>query len=331
MNRPDARHASPPLHDYVVLETTNFEKATWLLNQTPTPHSFDLIGNTPFYTRVRHTELPNSSITLTTTRGRLHVRVGPGSTSYIFWFTQEGACRRRVFRSNAFANPDQVVMQSPEDVTDILIGGHLEDVGVTIDQVALHQELENQLGRKVTKRVKFEPYLNPRAMPTILLRRRVMEICRRFDGGPLFRARACLASLDLERSVISLLVSSLRHNYTRLLNRECSAGPAQVRLAEDFIAANAELPMTIGDLAQLTGVSARTLEYGFKKHRGQSPMLFLRRVRFERARAELQKLATDTVSSVATRWGFLHLGRFAAEYKARFGESPSTTLRHAHR
>jgi hypothetical protein len=30
---------------------------------------------------------------------------------------------------------------------------------------------------------------------------------------------------------------------------------------------------------------------------------------------------------VATRWGITHLGRFACEYRNRFGESPSQTLR----
>ena len=36
---------------------------------------------------------------------------------------------------------------------------------------------------------------------------------------------------------------------------------------------------------------------------------------------------TETVTSVAFDWGFSHLGRFAALYKACFGEQPSETLR----
>ncbi|WP_460359141.1 helix-turn-helix domain-containing protein [Mycobacterium sp. ZZG] len=34
-----------------------------------------------------------------------------------------------------------------------------------------------------------------------------------------------------------------------------------------------------------------------------------------------------TVTMVAGRWGFLHLGRFAIQYRQLFGESPSQTLR----
>jgi AraC-like DNA-binding protein len=35
------------------------------------------------------------------------------------------------------------------------------------------------------------------------------------------------------------------------------------------------------------------------------------------------------VTAVALRWGFGHLGQFAADYRARFGELPSETLRRA--
>jgi transcriptional regulator GlxA family with amidase domain len=30
---------------------------------------------------------------------------------------------------------------------------------------------------------------------------------------------------------------------------------------------------------------------------------------------------------VAGRWGFVHLGRFASQYRQLFGETPSETLR----
>ena len=34
-----------------------------------------------------------------------------------------------------------------------------------------------------------------------------------------------------------------------------------------------------------------------------------------------------SVSEVATRWGFTHLGRFAGAYRLRYGVPPSQTLR----
>ncbi len=36
----------------------------------------------------------------------------------------------------------------------------------------------------------------------------------------------------------------------------------------------------------------------------------------------------DTVAAIADRWRFRHHGRFAVDYRAHYGVSPSETLRH---
>ncbi|MEX5302817.1 helix-turn-helix domain-containing protein [Kocuria sabuli] len=63
----------------------------------------------------------------------------------------------------------------------------------------------------------------------------------------------------------------------------------------------------------------------------RAPSFLLRRRagRLEAAHADL--LAADpttgsTVAEVAARWGFAHQGRFAAAYRPRYGQAPSTTL-----
>ena len=43
--------------------------------------------------------------------------------------------------------------------------------------------------------------------------------------------------------------------------------------------------------------------------------------------AEYDWLALTSVAAVAAHWGFAHLGRFATEYRRRFGIYPSQTLR----
>ena len=76
------------------------------------------------------------------------------------------------------------------------------------------------------------------------------------------------------------------------------------------------------------GVSQRTLEYAFRERLGASPMEFIRRLRLHAVRRAL--LAAEhgnaTVAESAMTFGFYQLGRFAAEYRALFGELPSATL-----
>lgn len=76
------------------------------------------------------------------------------------------------------------------------------------------------------------------------------------------------------------------------------------------------------------GLSARGTENLFKDLIGVNPVVFLRHQRLHGARRKL--LAADpgeaTVKMAALESGFRHLGRFAVEYRALFGESPRETL-----
>ena len=86
-----------------------------------------------------------------------------------------------------------------------------------------------------------------------------------------------------------------------------------------------------GGLAAEVGVSVRALHAGFRSKTDLGPMSYLRRVRLARAHADLLRAdpATTTVSTVARRWGFAHLGRFSATYAQRYEQLPSSTLRSA--
>jgi transcriptional regulator GlxA family with amidase domain len=58
-------------------------------------------------------------------------------------------------------------------------------------------------------------------------------------------------------------------------------------------------------------------------------MSYLREIRLQHVRKDLSAAdpTETTVTEIATRWGFLHPGRFSAQYRERFGEPPSATLR----
>jgi transcriptional regulator GlxA family with amidase domain len=95
--------------------------------------------------------------------------------------------------------------------------------------------------------------------------------------------------------------------------------------------ANLGQDLGIAELARITGVERRTLLRAFHVIHATSPSRYLRALRFDLARQALS--ATDaggtTVTEVATRFGFRELGRFSLDYRARFGEAPSETLRRA--
>ncbi len=79
-----------------------------------------------------------------------------------------------------------------------------------------------------------------------------------------------------------------------------------------------------------TGTSTRALYDGFRRWLGTTPMEYQRQTRLRQAWVELRTAdpaaETTTVKESASRIGFYNLGRFAAGYRRRFGELPSTTL-----
>ncbi len=144
-------------------------------------------------------------------------------------------------------------------------------------------------------------------------------------------ARHPLLASRIDQLVVGTLLAVQPHNFSAAPPPRCAEVlPRHVRRVEDHLHAHADEPIAPADLARLAGVSLRSLYAGFRRYRGIGPMECLKRVRLDRARADLLDRAPGggtTVADVALRWGFGHLGRFAADYRARFGEPPSRTLR----
>jgi len=101
-----------------------------------------------------------------------------------------------------------------------------------------------------------------------------------------------------------------------------------VESAKATIAANAEEPLTVEDLGRAVGASVRTLRRAFQENLGVSPKAYLKAHRLNGVRRLLLRSSprTTTVTAAANRWGFWHLGQFAADYRRQFGEAPSRTL-----
>ncbi len=104
---------------------------------------------------------------------------------------------------------------------------------------------------------------------------------------------------------------------------------AIMRKVMPFIEANVARPLTLTELCEVGGCSAKLLEMVFVQAYGHTPNRHLRLRRLWGARRSLlvAQCANATVSQIACAWGFWELGRFASAYRHLFGESPSQTLR----
>lgn len=109
----------------------------------------------------------------------------------------------------------------------------------------------------------------------------------------------------------------------RALMRENRA----LRTVEDLLHASVVDGVSVAELVKVSGLCARTLFRTFRKAHGVTPMQYLRRLRLERVREDLQHAGPDAgVTEILSRWGVTQFGRFAADYRRRYGERPSQTL-----
>jgi len=133
---------------------------------------------------------------------------------------------------------------------------------------------------------------------------------------------------EIEQAIVIAFLCACPHNFSHLLNgTPKTLAPWQVRLAEEFIAANWNRAISVESLAAAVGCSVRSIFRSFKGSRGQSPLAFIKRTRFEHAREMLRLADVDTtVSGVAFACGFQNLSHFARNYRSLFGELPSATL-----
>ena len=98
---------------------------------------------------------------------------------------------------------------------------------------------------------------------------------------------------------------------------------------EEFLSAHKFALLYVADVCAAIGVSERTLRACCQEQIGMGLIryLWLRRMYLARRALIAATPSTSTVTRIAADYGFWELGRFSVEYRARFGESPLTTLR----
>lgn len=140
-------------------------------------------------------------------------------------------------------------------------------------------------------------------------------------------------AVEFERLLVMLLLAGQPHRGEERPATSLSRSlPRAVRRAEAFIAEHACEPLRLADIADAAGVPVRTLLDSFQRCHDVTPMQRVREARLQRSRERLMRAAEhERVADIALDCGFVHLGRFANAYRETFGETPSDTLRAAHR
>jgi AraC-like DNA-binding protein len=202
-------------------------------------------------------------------------------------------------------------------------------LAIKIEQSALENQLEEALGRPIAGPVALAPSMDVSHGPGLSWAKLAgLLVSDMLDPAGL--TSSPLVAERLAESLIRGLLVAVDHPYREALTRpDTSYHPRPLRLALDAMRADPAHPYSVDDLARLAGVSVRALQAIFHRHTGLTPIAYLRELRLARVHDELRRAVPGetTVAQVAHRWGFGHLGRFAAAYRDKYGVAPSETLR----
>jgi AraC-like DNA-binding protein len=317
-----------PLSRFSLFESRDLDEARERVAQVFCPHRLNMIGRGAF--DACHHHVAGQRLSLNYIQYGAKTLIAPGELKdfYLLQIPLSGGAAISNGGDHYISRPDRAAMLNPHLPTTMIWDENCRQILVRIERRAMQDHLSQLLGATAERPLTFSGPLDLTTSVGAALRGLVMHLVDQADHGPMMPAEGGLLARQLESVILSGLLEAGEHNFTRYLNpTQSAAAPRHVRKAEDFIRCNLEKPIALEDIASAAGVTARALQLGFRNFRNTSPMALLRTERLRKVHEEL--LSGDprtSVTDVAIRWGFTHLGRFSQAYKDKYGQPPSKTL-----
>ncbi len=325
--RPMLQDAAP-LEGHALFHTHDLDEARARVAAVFCPHRLDRIGKGVVDARQHH--LPGERLSLNYIQYGAKTLIAPGELErfYLVQIPLSGGAMISHGAERYYSSPEVAAVLNPHQPTTMIWAEGTRQVLIQIDRQAMQDHLSAQLGAPALRPLTFSGGFDLRSGAGAALRRLVLFLVAEADAGrsPI---GAGLMGRAVEASLLSGLLEAHRHDHAAHLGRRRAAPrPRHLRLAEGYIAAHLDQPLTVEAIAAEAGISPRALQLAFRQYRGTTPLGFWRDQRLAHAHADLMAGA-GSVTEVALRWGFAHFGRFAEMYRGRFGLSPRDTLRAA--
>jgi AraC-like DNA-binding protein len=321
-----------PLSRYQLFHTRDVEEARECVGRIFCPHGLSTTKKGKKLNARHHSAQLHHGVSLNYVQYGPEVDIKPDYLEdfYLLQIPLRGGASVCCGNQHVLANECMASLPSPTEHLSMRWGDNSPHLIVRISWTALQREMEQLTQTPLNEPLVFNlgvPLNSPELSPMLNF---VKYLCATLDED------ATLSGTSLAAQAESYLLSSLLmlvpHNRTQMLQvaGRRSLMPRSVRRAQDFLHSHVTEQLSLADVCQYLGVSARALQLAFKQNIGQSPMAYLRDIRLDHVRNELLRmdpLTAKTVSQIAAEHGFFHLGHFAAHYQKRFRELPTQTLK----
>jgi AraC-like DNA-binding protein len=256
------------------------------------------------------------------------VEIDPGELKgfFLLQIPLAGSASVRCGTETALVSPGRVAsLLSPTLPTRMRWSDGCDKLIVLVEREAMQRQCEELAGRPIDA-VEFSTAVDTTSAAGRLLMGHVRLMLEAVELQP---AAPGDYLRRLGESLASLLLTSLAHSQRATLETPVPpAGSAAVQRAEEFVRANIERAFAVADIAAAAGTSLRSLQEGVRRERKTTLTQMIETIRMERFRVALADAGNRaSVTEIAGMVGLGHLGRAAAAYRQRYGETPSETLR----
>ena len=132
---------------------------------------------------------------------------------------------------------------------------------------------------------------------------------------------------EVEEKIINTMLTLVSDQKAQI--PQCTKGEYIALSIRDVVFKHMDGQLNSFTLADEYQITTQTLQNSFKSLFGYTPQRFLRLLKLNLVHHELYESTerNTSVSRIAQKWGFDHMGRFSGYYKELFGEAPSSTLK----
>ncbi|WP_020499054.1 AraC family transcriptional regulator [Sciscionella marina] len=317
---------------WLVVSTGDLDRARSIGERAFFPHHLipvDQDGRESVGMRLRACEFgPEMTVGAIEYGAAVRLDCGRLETGYQVNIPLSGRVDTRCGDQRLIASPSTAAVYTPDlpSVIDRWNAGCAQ-IGIRFSREVLERDLTELLNRPLRGSIAFEHALD---LSDAAARSWVGLAQSVFDLGSTLPPQRCRRIADsLTRTLLTSFLHTARHEYRDELDAERPIATSRVvRTAVRFIEEHLDEPVDVLALARVCGVSVRALQNAFARELGLSPTAYRRARALESAHRDLVNAdpAHRTVTEIATRWGFHHLGRFARDYRRRFGDLPVATL-----
>lgn len=322
---------TPPLQRYLLHKTRDIKAINTSVADIFCPHKVKVSGSGSMDrdALMHYASLPNGAVIYLVYGTEIRVDVAQLGF-FLIELPLSGESTTFCGNGSVVSGPGQAVVAGPYQQFASEWTVDCSKLLIKIESGALENYLSTLLGRRQIRALDFDMEMQLATAPSASLLRAIHWILDELDQPGSLLNTAPLAGLQFQRMLMWTLLHSQPNNYSEELRaRELPQIPHYVLQTEQYIQQHYRETIDLEQLVEHANVSERTLLEGFKRYHDVSPMKLLKLTRLDYVHLALKETdpAKNNVTDLALAYGFTQLGKFSAEYKERFGECPSYTLR----